>query len=199
MKHYFNLGMILTALASMNSLIDNTWANQEIPLKSPPNPPHESAVRFQSEKVFIADSKKTKTQIKDGLIIGGDRAIDQVVIKDIRFSSQAGFERIVIDLEGTRNGETMAIPRPPYFQIEVSPAQKRIGVSVWGRPELRFNARKVHAVFKKSALLKGISLLPKIEDDFWTFALPIKSDTTVEVFELTQPVRIIMDISKKKS
>jgi hypothetical protein len=136
--------------------------------------------------------------LRDGLIIGGDRSIDQVLIKDIRFSVQSGFERIVIDLEGTLHGERAAIPRPPYFQVEVNSSQKRIGVSIWGRPELRFDAHKVSKLFKKSTLLKSVSLLPKIEEDIWTFGLPTKTEANVEVFELSEPVRIIIDICPKK-
>ncbi len=154
---------------------------------------------LKMEEIHVADSKKTKSQIKTGLVIGGDRAINHVLVKDIRFSSQPGFERIVIDLEGNQNGESAAIPRPPYYQVEVSPDQSRIGVSIWGQPKLAFDPKKVAAVFKKSVLLKPITLLPRIEDDVWTFGVPLKTESTIEVFELSQPVRIIVDITKKRS
>jgi hypothetical protein len=168
-------------------------------LNSPSPQSSEHGLSFKSERVSVADSKKSKFQIRDGLVIGGDRVINQVVIKNIRFSRQTGFERVVIDLEGTRNGETTAIQRPPYYQVDINPSQKRIGVSIWGKPELRFDVGKVNQVFKKSSVFRGISLLPKLEDEVWTFVLPMKSNATVEVFELSQPVRIIMDITHKKS
>ncbi len=193
------LGFVISALMVGFSLPNESMAEIQQPTSLPSPRAVEPTIHFSSEKVFVADSKKTKTPIQHGLIIGGDRAINQVMIKDIRFSSQIGYERVVIDLEGTHNGETSGIPRPPYYQVEVSTDQKRIGISVWGRPELRFDSRKVNAVFKKSALIGNISLLPKVEDDVWTFVLPIKTNAQVEVFELSQPVRIIMDISLKKS
>ncbi len=196
MRHHLRIAFGMTLL--WVGFMPSTWANQDPQTRAPLPQPSERALNFNTEKVFVADSKKTKTPIKDGLIIGGDRAINQVMIKDIRFSSQAGFERIVIDLEGTQNGEKAAIPRPPYYQVDVSSDQKRIGVSVWGNPELRFDAHKIHTAFKKSSILKSIGLLPKLEDDVWTFALALKSNANVEVFELSQPVRIIIDISLKK-
>jgi hypothetical protein len=156
------------------------------------------APRLRVESITVAGSKKTNAKIKEGLIIGGDRSIDQVLIKDIRFSIQSGYERIVIDLEGSHKGEPPGIPRAPYYQIEIAPEHKRIGISIWGQPQLTFDPHKVKTLFKKSTIFKSIDLLPKVEDDVWTFSLPIKSDAAVEVFELSQPTRIIMDITHKK-
>jgi hypothetical protein len=39
-------------------------------------------------------------------------------------------------------------------------------------------------------------LLPRLEDQTWTLAFELKSKSPVEVFELTKPVRIILDIKK---
>jgi hypothetical protein len=70
---------------------------------------------IRPEKIHVADTNKTKSYVHDGLITGGDRAIDSVIVKDIRQSKNPGFERIVIDLEPFQGGETPAIQRPPYF------------------------------------------------------------------------------------
>src|SRR4051812_48093578 len=86
----------------------------------------QAAAALKPEKVHVADAKKTEAYIQDGMIVGGDQAIDDVVVKDIRRAANAGFERIVIDLEGNRGGEPAAISRPPYFQLAVSPEEKRL-------------------------------------------------------------------------
>lgn len=192
-----NLGITLTALLSAHNLAQ---AKTEPASNLHPQgaPKLSNPAQLKPEKIFIADSKKTQFQIKDGLIVGGDRAINQVVIKDVRFSQQKGFERIVIDLDGTQNGELAAISRPPYYQVEMNPHQKRVGISIWGHPEIRMNQKKVEAIFHQSQLLGGIQILPKVEDEVWTFALPLKSESTIEVFELGQPARIIVDIARKK-
>lgn len=153
---------------------------------------------IRPEKVHVADSKKTKAYIRDGLIIGGDRAIDDVTVKDIRRAKNQGFERIVIDLEGTQNGEAAGIQRPPYYQFAVTPDERRLVVTLWGRPKLNFNSKKVVAAFKKSTVIQNVMLLPKLEDNSWTFVFELKSDSPVEVFELSNPVRVIVDIQPKK-
>jgi hypothetical protein len=153
---------------------------------------------IRPEKVFVADSKKTKAYIRDGLIVGGDRAIDDVVVKDIRRAKNPDFERIVIDLEGTQNGKATGIQRPPYYQFAVTPDERRLVVTIWGRPKLNFNSKKVVAAFKKSSVIQKVMLFPKLEDQSWTFVFELKSDSPVEVFELSNPVRVIVDIQAKK-
>ncbi|MGK5087847.1 hypothetical protein WDW86_09830 [Bdellovibrionota bacterium FG-2] len=152
---------------------------------------------IRAEKVHVADAKKTEAYIKDGMFTGGDRAIEGVLVKDIRRAVNAGYERVVIDLEGTLNGESAAIARAPYYQIAVSPEERRIVLSIWGKPRLGFNARKVIAAFKKSPVVRSVELFPKLEEDSWTFVFETKGEAPIEVFELSKPARIIMDIQTR--
>ncbi len=39
---------------------------------------------LKPDRIYTADTKKSKTFVRDGLIIGGDRAIDEITVKDIR-------------------------------------------------------------------------------------------------------------------
>jgi hypothetical protein len=153
---------------------------------------------LKPDKVHVSDTKKDNYYIHDGLFVGGDRAIDEVAITDIRRANSAKFERVVIDLEGTQMGEPSAIPRPPFYQVAVSPDEKRLVVTVWGKPRLEFDAKKAVASFAKSANFSSVSLLPKVEEDSWTFVMNLKSDRPVEVFELTHPVRVIVDVQNSR-
>ena len=153
---------------------------------------------LRPEKVYIAENRKTQTYIKDGLIVGGDQAIQDVVVKDIRRAKNPLFERIVVDLEGNQAGEPSAIQRPPYYQVAVTPDEKRLVFTVYGKPKLSLDAKKVNSEFKHSEWVQGIQLYPKIEKDSWTFALDMKSGQAVEVFELADPVRVIIDIRNSK-
>ncbi len=148
--------------------------------------------------VHVADAKKTDAYVRDGLIVGGDKAMDDVSVKDIRRAANAGFERVVIDLEASQVTNASAISRPPYFQVAVTPDESRILFTIWGRPRLEFDSKKVIAAFQKSAVVKNIVLLPRVEEDSWTFALELKGGKPVEVFELSNPVRLIMDIKATK-
>ena len=149
---------------------------------------------LRPEKVHTADTKKTETYIRDGLFIGGDKAIDEVWIKDIRRAANPRYERVVIDLEGNMRGEPAAIQRPPYFQVAVSPDEKRLTFTIWGKPKFSFDPKKILAAFKKSVAVQNVSLLPRLEDESWTFVLEMKGGYPIEVFELSNPVRIIVDV-----
>jgi hypothetical protein len=149
---------------------------------------------LKPEQVRTADARKTQAYLADGVVVGGDCAVDEMVVKDIRRAVNAGFERVVIDLEGTRGGEPGAIQRPPYFQAAVTSDEQRIVLTLFGKPKLAFDAQKVQAAFRRSTNLQGVELLPRLNDDSWTFVLGMKPHQSVEVFELTQPARIIVDI-----
>jgi hypothetical protein len=155
-----------------------------------------SFAEIKPDKVFTASTRKMDFYVKDGLVIGGDRAVDEVLIRDIRRSSSPKYERIVIDLQGLRNGESLAIPRPPYFQVAVTPDEKRLLVSIWGRPKLGFDSANISKQFKKSLTVRELQLLPRLEDQVWTFAIQLKAGRSVEVFELTDPVRVIIDVKR---
>jgi hypothetical protein len=149
---------------------------------------------LQPEKVYPANSKKLEAYVRDGLIVGGDRAINEVTIRDIRRAINKGFERLVIDLEGTRNGESVAIQRPPFYQVAVNLEEKRLIFTLWGNPRFGFDARKITKTLKKSPLIDSVELFPKLEEDHWIFAINLKTARSAEVFELTNPARIIIDI-----
>jgi hypothetical protein len=155
---------------------------------------HTAHAELRPEKIYLADLKKTKAYIKDGLITGGDQSINEFVIKDIRRAPNSGFERIVIDLEGNRNGDSVAIPRSPYFQVAVTPDEKRLVFTLFGRPGLEIDAKKVLNSFKKSAVIEHLNLFPLIDETSWTFAFDMKGGHPVEIFELSKPTRIIVDI-----
>jgi hypothetical protein len=105
---------------------------------------------------------------------------------------------VVIDLDGTQMGEAAAIPRPPFYQVAVTPDEKRLVVTVWGKPKLAFDAQKLVAAFKRSANFSSVTLLPKVEENSWTFVMNFKTDRPVEVFELTNPVRVIVDVQNTR-
>lgn len=151
---------------------------------------------LQPEKIHTADGKKTQAYVHDGLFVGGDRAIDDVTVTDIRHASNSKYERVVIDLAVSKSGEPAAIERPPFYQVAVSPEERRLVFTIWGKPKLAFNPKKVAEAFKKSLLVSEIQLLPRVEDDSWTFVLALKTGKPVEVFELTNPARIIVDVGR---
>ncbi len=151
---------------------------------------------MSAQDIHVADSTKTKLYLKEGLVIGGDRTIDDVIILDVRHSMNTDYERVVIDLDGNKNGEPAVIQRPPYYQVEISPVQKRMVVTVFGKPKLAFDAARVKKGFSKSKLVKSVELFPVLEKDRWSFAITFTSAKSAEIFELANPVRVILDLKK---
>lgn len=149
---------------------------------------------LRPEKVFLADDKKTKNYIKDGLITGGDQTTHDFTIKDIRHAKNSDYERLVIDIDTGHPAETTPIAHAPYYQVAITPDEKRLVVTLYGKPKLSFNAKKVAEAFKRSAKVQKINLLPLLDDESWTFSFDMKSGHPVEVFELSNPIRIILDI-----
>ena len=149
---------------------------------------------LNSEQVYMAASTKKNHYIQDGLVIGGDRAISDVIVLDIRHAKNREFERIVIDLEGNRQGEPAAIERPPYYQVAITPDMNRLVFTIWGNPKLAFDARRVLKAFHKSGLIQTVQLLPVLEKDRWNFILELRKRRPVEIFELSNPVRLIVDL-----
>lgn len=149
---------------------------------------------LKPDDVYLSGPKKTNVYVRDGLYVGGDRSIKDVVVLGVRLGKKQGYERVVLDLEGTTNGEPSALPRPPYYQLEVSPTMKRLVMTVWGDPKLEFDARAVFRNFKKSKAVDQVRLYPQLDSDRWTFALNLKEGYSAEVFELSNPVRVIVDI-----
>jgi hypothetical protein len=135
---------------------------------------------------------------QEGLFTGGDRSMNETVIKNIRYSVHPQHERMVIELNTTQNGEIAAIPRPPYYQFVLDPRLSRLTLTFWGDPKLHFDPKKLHQLLRKSSLISSLNLLPKLEDELWSFGLSMKNRVEIKVFELDSPVRIIIDIRAVK-
>lgn len=153
----------------------------------------------EPQRVFQAAGKKNQQYLADGIVVGGDSAIQNVRVKEIRRAANPqGFERIVIDLEASRaDGEPTALERAPYYQVSVNPEERRLIYTIWGKPQLDFKATQVLAAFKKSPAVQSVEFLPLVHEDQWTFVLNLKAGRPVEVFDLSQPARIITDIRLK--
>lgn len=146
------------------------------------------------EQVYIAEAKKSDHYIKEGLITGGDGAIQNVALQDLRFSKNAKYERLVLDLDVKSVPNGAGIARPPFYQVELTPELKRVVVTVFGQVKYALNpARSVKAA-RASNLIKKIEFLPQVMSDRSSFVLHLKKPIGIEVFELSQPTRVIVDI-----
>ena len=150
----------------------------------------------KTHTIHAGTSEKDTPFWNDGLFTGGDSSIQQVIIKNIRYSIQPHHERMVIELSATQHGELAALTRPPLYQFFLDPKLNRLSLTFWGSPKLHFDPKKLHEMTQKSPLLSRLQLLPKLEEDLWTFGISMKKPIEVRVFELDSPTRIVIDIKK---
>lgn len=140
---------------------------------------------LEPSRVRDALAKKTASYVSDGVVTGGDREVRGGIVKNLRRATNTGFERIVLDVDSEK---------PPYFQAAIEPSEKRIVVTLFGNPHIGLDAKKIVDQFKKSPHVRKVELFPKIEEETFIFALHLRNPVPVEVFQLSAPSRIILDL-----
>lgn len=140
---------------------------------------------LEPSRVRDALAKKTANYLSDGVVTGGDREVRGGIVKNLRRATNAGFERIVLDVDSEK---------PPYFQAAIEPSEKRIVVTLFGSPHIGLDAKKIVDQFKKSPHVRKVELFPKVEEETFIFALHLRNPVPVEVFQLSAPSRIILDL-----
>lgn len=146
-----------------------------------------------------AGGAKTGKYVTEGFFAGGERVITAARLKDIRRAkSGQGFERIVFDLvpQGGEGDGTL-----PYFQVQAAPEEGRFVVSIWANIAYDFDLNRINKAFGKSANFKRVNIMPRLEEGLAIFELTLNPKLTAankkvkfEVFHLTHPGRIIMDV-----
>lgn len=140
---------------------------------------------------------KKELYYNNGAITGGDRGFADFRITQIRMSSSPeGFDRVVLDFSGNNNGAKVPLAHPPYYQVEVNGSQKVIHITLYGKPKLEFSTTAVTKAAKRTKNISKVELLPVVEQDRWTFSLRTQPGVKVEVFELTDPARLILDLKR---
>jgi hypothetical protein len=158
---------------------------------------HRASAELTPHKVFLSENRKNQLYLADGLVLGGEPSKQPIVLKDIRHARNVGYERMVFEFETQENGAPLSLSRPPYFQVAIHAEENRLLVTFWGNPQLQFHSARVAQLFRQSGIIRNLQLLPKVEDDRWTVALELQPHSAVEVFELKDPARVILDLQKK--
>lgn len=151
--------------------------------------------QFDELKFKQALKLKKDFYISEGAITGGDRTSDDFTVTNVRIAQNpSGFDRIVIDLAGNEHGNKTKLDRPPFFLVEADQKNKRVLVTVYGKPKLDFSAVGAIQAARKTKSIGGIEFIPLTEKDRWTWSINTKTVAKAEVFELTEPARIIIDL-----
>jgi hypothetical protein len=176
MKKIFIFVLFMTA--------NPAWASQ----------PPAGSIALKKDDLHTASTRKMDYYVHDGVIVGGNSAVEDVVLLDVRHSIRKEYERIVLDVEGNKKGDPTELSTNPSFHVAVTPDMNRIVLTVGGNPKLALDAAKVKQAFKKSKVIRAVEINPVIEKDRWTMVLHLSQVRPVEVFELGSPGRIILDL-----
>ncbi|NDG84312.1 MAG: hypothetical protein EBX52_04645 [Proteobacteria bacterium] len=145
--------------------------------------------RAQFDESSFRQTLKVKKNVylSNGSFSGGDRLSSNVTIENVRVAANpGGFDRIVIDFA--------KIERPPFFMVQNDGNSHRIIVTVYGKVKPDFSTQASMQAARKTKSIKKLEFLPVVEPDRWMFTADIQASVKAEVFELTGPARIIIDL-----
>ena len=139
---------------------------------------------------------KKDIYISEGAYSGGDRASSDFRVTQVRMApNPAGYDRVVIDLSGNEGGQKSNLSHPPFYLVEVN-SPKKINITLYGKPKLDFSTQSVIQAAKKTKTISRVEFIPLVNADQWTWGIDTQVPVKVEVFELTDPARIIIDLKK---
>lgn len=154
----------------------------------------EARAQFDDSSFRSSLKLKKGVYLGDGAFTGGDRSHTNFRIQNIRIASNpAGYDRVVFDFAGNHKGEASELARPPYYLVDVDGLNKRVLVTLYGRPQLDFSMLTTTQAAKKSKTLTGVQFLPVVHSDRWIMVIDSKKAVQVEAFDLSQPARLILD------
>ncbi len=148
-----------------------------------------STARAQFDESAFRQALKVKRNVylPEGAFSGGDRLISDVKISGVRIAANpAGYDRVVVDFSKS--------DRPPFFLVENDPSNQRVTVTVYGRIKTDFSTQTAIQAARKTRTLSAVEFLPQVESDRWMFTLNSKNPMKTEVFELSSPARLIIDL-----
>jgi hypothetical protein len=125
--------------------------------------------------------------LPNGSFSGGDRLSSDFQVVSVRAASNPeGYDRLVIDFS--------KVKRPPFFLIQNDSQADRVLVTIYGKVKLDFSSQSTLQAAKKTKTLKRIDFFPLVENDRWVWAAHTQGPVKMEVFELSDPARIIIDL-----
>lgn len=133
----------------------------------------------------------------EGSFTGGDRNSNDFRVSQVRIAANpAGYDRIVIDLAGNTHGEKSNLSRPPFYMVEVDGSNRKVNVTLYGKPKLDFSTQTAMQSAKKTKTISKLNFIPLVNTDRWTWSIETQAPVKAEVFELTDPARIIIDLKR---
>jgi hypothetical protein len=154
--------------------------------------PFAAQAAFSPAEVIAASKVKRGVYVSDSVFWGGDALANPMSLRSVRWASNQGFERLVIDLGG--EGQGWETKLPPYFQVGVSSSQNKISVSIKGITERGISEDVLARSLKKSSMIQDAYLAPPLEGDLAALEFSVRKPVDIESFYLVNPPRIVIDV-----
>ena len=153
--------------------------------------------RAQFDEAGFKSALKVKKDVylADGSFSGGDRNSSDFRVSNIRVAANpGGYDRLVIDFSGNEGGQKSSLARPPFYLVESDAGSKRVTVTVYGKTKLDFSSQMAMQAAKKTKHISELEFIPLVTEDRWMFTIHTQTPVKAEVFELSEPARIIIDL-----
>jgi hypothetical protein len=144
-------------------------------------------VYAQISSVTAFENSKNKMST---IITGGDSALKHSYVVDIRYGRQPGFDRYVIDLA------TDESKRPPFYHAFRNSKTNQIKITVLGEIQPELNHPKIRRALSRSRWVDQIDVGAHSSKEYWTLDFQVQPGLVVDIFELSSPPRIVIDLKK---
>lgn len=148
--------------------------------------------------VFPVSQTKAKAYLQEGVFVGGDQRVSEYAVTQIRRAPNAGFERIVFDFDTFDSGQVSALSRAPYYQVSVEPEHNRVTVALFGNVRVKVDGQATKKSFQNSPSVKSVDLFSRVLDDAWVMSFQMQKAYPIEVIELQNPIRVVLDVKQRK-
>lgn len=156
----------------------------------------DAVISTTSSPTSLRTALKLKKNLyrSEGATVGGVPTVNQFTVNNLRVGTHGqDYDRVVVETQFPSQG---AQQQAPSFHVEVNSNTHTTVVTLYGHAQLAFNTKLVQNQIKKTKWIQKIQLMPVVDQDRWIFSIDTTPGTEVEVFELSQPGRIILDFKK---
>jgi hypothetical protein len=153
-----------------------------------------AAFAFSASEAIPAEQTKRNIYVSDSIVSGGDALANPVTLRGVRWAkNRAGYERLVVDLEGEGSGWQTKVP--PYFQVGED--SEAVNLNIHGVAKRDVSTDSLEKTIARSSLLSSAYLAPALEGDLASLQFRTRAPVDVETFYLVNPPRIVMDVRPK--
>ncbi len=151
-------------------------------------------VPFNADDFRPALKLKKKIYISQGSFTAGSSETKRAILTEIKVAKNPeGYVRWVLTSVDNVAGETGPLSIPPYTVVENRYDERKTIVTLFGNLTLKSKIEDAVTQAKKTGLFEDIDLLPVLEKDRWTFTIRHKKQLKLEVFQLSNPARVVLD------